>query len=459
MRIFLLSFTLLLFSCSSNFITNKKKQYSIKLNVKSKTLSNGLKLIIIKNSKLPIFSYYTFFKVGSIYETPGITGASHFLEHMMFKGAKKYAQGEFDKIIEGNGGSNNAYTTNDITVYYEKMPIEALEKVVDLEADRMVNLTLEVDSFEKERDVILEERKMRYENSPGGQLHLAMMKKVFEKTPYGRSVIGKKADLKSMSRDEIHTYFKKFYSPNNAIIVIAGDVDFRATFSLLEQTFGNLKRYQDLEKEKNPFDRPENFVFKGKFNKTYHLYGISPLPIFSLAYQGIKFGEKKAYILDMLSSILGDGKSSYLNQTYVQSKNPQLAYIRAANYNLMKSGVFYVSGQLLSGKSLRKTEYNLKRTLSRSCNEKVISQRNLDKIKNQYRVSTYSQLITNSGMAQLVGNAQVYYGDYTKYEDELRIYDEITLNEVIAECKNIFRNSKSIFISVWNKNKKKKVKK
>ena len=100
MRIFLLSFTLLLFSCSSNFITNKKKQYSIKLNVQSKTLSNGLKLIIIKNSKLPIFSYYTFFKVGSIYETPGITGASHFLEHMMFKGAKKYAQGEFDKIIE-----------------------------------------------------------------------------------------------------------------------------------------------------------------------------------------------------------------------------------------------------------------------------------------------------------------------------------------------------------------------
>jgi zinc protease len=454
MKYLLLMISTLIISCSSSDVKKEEASYSVKLNVKSKELSNGLKVILVNNPKLPIFSYYTFYKVGSIYETPGITGASHFLEHMMFKGAKKYAQGEFDKIIEGNGGSNNAYTTNDLTVYYEKMPLAALEKVIDLEADRMVNLTLGVDSFEKERDVVLEERKMRYENSPGGQLHLEMMQKIFEKTPYGRSVIGDIADLKSVTRDQIHAYFKKFYSPNNAVIVIAGDLDFDSTFSMIEDKFGGLQKYEGLEEEKVAFEKPSNFTFKGKFNKSYNLYGTSPMPMFSLAYQGVKFGRRDSYVLDILSSILGDGKSSYLNQNYVQAKKPIFTYVGASNYTLMKSGVFYVSGQLLPGVKLRRAERDLKRTLSRSCNEKIINQRSLDKIKNQYRVSTYSQLLTNSGMAQMVGNAQAYHGDWTKYEDELKTYDDITLSEVISECKKLFKNNKSIFLSVWNKNKK-----
>jgi zinc protease len=454
MKCLLLIVSIFIVSCSTGDAKKSDKNYSVKLNVKSKNLSNGLKIILIKNPKLPIFSYYTFYKVGSIYETPGITGASHFLEHMMFKGAKKYAQGEFDKIIEGNGGSNNAYTTNDLTVYYEKMPLAALEKVIDLEADRMVNLTLGAESFEKERQVVLEERKMRYENSPNGQLHLEMMQKVFEKTPYGRSVIGDIPDLKSVSRDQIHAYFKKFYSPNNAVIVIAGDLDFDSTFSMIEDKFGGLKKFEGLEQEKVPFDKPSNFAFKGKFNKTYNLYGTSPMPMFTLAYQGVKFGERQSFVLDILSSILGDGKSSYLNQNYVQAKKPIFTNVGASNYTLMKSGVFYVSGQLLPGIRLKRAERDLKRTLARSCNEKVLNLRSLDKIKNQYRISTYSKLITNSGMAQLVGNAQVYSGDWKKYEEVLEIYDEITLDEVVSECKKIFKNKKSIFLSIWNKNKK-----
>ena len=145
----------------------------------------ALRLLVVENNKLPIVSYYTFFDVGGRFESreTGTTGATHFLEHMMFKGAKKYKAGEFEKIVEGNGGRGNAYTTFDSTVYYESFPSKVLEKIIDLEADRMGNLTIESKSFESERLVVKEERKMRYENSPMGKLYLSMMQAVFKGTP------------------------------------------------------------------------------------------------------------------------------------------------------------------------------------------------------------------------------------------------------------------------------------
>ena len=142
------------------------------MNAKKFVLDNGLKVIISENRKLPIFSYLTFYDVGGRFESreAGTTGATHFLEHMMFKGAKKFGPGEFEKIIESNGGRSNAYTTFDSTVYYESLNSEVIEKIIELEADRMENLLIEEKSFESERKVVLEERKMRYENSPSGKL-------------------------------------------------------------------------------------------------------------------------------------------------------------------------------------------------------------------------------------------------------------------------------------------------
>jgi zinc protease len=149
----------------SHLQTNKKPA-PVHLNVKKVVLDNGLTVLIAPNSKLPIVSYYTLFDVGGRYETHGTTGATHFLEHLMFKGAKKYGPGQFDNLIERNGGMTNAYTTNDATVYYQNIPSSFLETMIDLEVDRVQNLLLEPIGFESERQVIFEERKMRYENSP-----------------------------------------------------------------------------------------------------------------------------------------------------------------------------------------------------------------------------------------------------------------------------------------------------
>ena len=229
-----------LIGCSSKSEKPKKAQSlseSINLDVHEIKLDNGMTALVYPNHRLPIFSVYLYYKVGGKNERPGITGASHFLEHMMFKGAKKYGQGKIDFMIEGSGGSTNAYTTNDQTVYYENLPTTELESILDIEADRLENLLLDKEAFEKERAVVLEERKMRYENSPRGQLYLGLMKNLYKGTPYGSSVIGEIPDLKSVTREQIHEYFKKFYAPNNLTLVLVGDVDKKKAEEIIREKF------------------------------------------------------------------------------------------------------------------------------------------------------------------------------------------------------------------------------
>jgi len=427
---------------------------SISFDVKKKVFKNGLTAIVVENPKLPIFSYYTYFKVGGKYEDDGITGASHFLEHMMFKGAKKYPEGEFDKIVEGNGGSNNAYTSNDLTVYYENLPSEHVNKIIDLEADRMQNMALNPKSFEKERKVVLEERKMRYENSDRGKLYLKMMKAVFEGTPYGTSVIGKIKDLKSVTRDQIFEYFKKFYAPNNAIVLIVGDVNSDDIFDELEEKFGKIPKNESLEIDKAQILVNKGFDFKGKYDgRTIKLHGTSPEPSFFLAFKGIKIGPREAYILDILSSILGDGGSSYLTGEYVLNKKPVLTRISASNYTLQDSGVFFVGGQLMKGANLKWIQKDLYKKIKNGC-KNAITEKNVQKIKNQYLVQMISGLETNAGIAGFLGNREVYYGDYNFYQKEIGIYNSVNIKELKEACSKYLTKKDSIFISIWNKHKK-----
>jgi zinc protease len=431
-------------SSSSNFI-------DVKIPVEKKILSNGLTILVIPNHKLPIFSYYTFFKVGSKFEGKGITGASHFLEHMMFKGAKKFPEGVFDHYIEANGGNTNAFTTNDQTVYYENLPILSLEKIIEMEADRMENLALNPESFEKERQVILEERKMRYENSPGGQLYQLMLEEMMKGTPYETSVIGSIEDLKSVSRTQIQEYFKNYYAPNNAIIVVVGDVDPSKTIKLIEKYFSSIAKSEKLAELKSKVEKDDVFIAKPSWGKTFKVKGGSPEPLFSLAYSGDKIGTRRAFVMDLLSNILSEGVGSYLNQKYVSGDRQILSGIDAANYNLENAGVFFIKGSLLKGKNFDVFIKELKKTLKKSCNE-AITDKNIQKTKNQYLVAAYGELETNDGKAIFLGTRESLFGDYKFYEKEFEIYDSITKEEIVKECKKIFNEDKSVVFSIWEKN-------
>ena len=432
-------------------ISSSQNVIDVKIPVEKKVLANGLTILVIPNHKLPIFSYYTFFKVGSKFEGKGITGASHFLEHMMFKGAKKFPEGVFDHYIEANGGNTNAFTTNDQTVYYENLPNMALEKIVEMEADRMENLALNPDSFEKERQVILEERKMRYENSPGGQLYQLMLEEMMKGTPYETSVIGTIPDLKSVTRDQIQSYFKTFYAPNNAIIVVVGDVDPSRTIKLIEKHFAGISKSEKLKETKSKIEKDEMFVSKPSWGKTFKVKGGSPEPLFSLAYSGDKIGTRRAFVMDLLSNIISEGVGSYLNQKYVSGDKQILSGIDAANYNLENSGVFFIKGSLLKGKNFDAFIKDLKKTLKKSCTE-AITEKNIQKTKNQYLVAAYGELETNDGKAIFLGTRESLFGDYKFYEKEFEIYDSITKDEIVKECKNIFNEDKSVVFSIWEKN-------
>lgn len=445
----------LVVSCSS---ANKSKEApahknlaeSINLEVKEVKLQNGMTALIAANPKLPIFSLYLFYKVGGKNEVPGITGASHFLEHMMFKGAKKYGKGIIDFMIEGSGGSTNAYTTNDQTVYYENLPTAQLDTILDIESDRMENLLLDKNDFAKEREVVLEERKMRYENSPRGQLYLGMMQTLYAGTPYGTSVIGEVPDLRSVTRDQIQSYFKRFYAPNNLSLVVVGDIDVGKTEQMLKEKFGKIPASPSV-KASHDLLKDEMFVPKLSKSKIVELRGESPNPMFMLAWPTVKAGHPRGYALDVLSSILGSGKSSALINQYILIPKPVATSMYAAHQSLEKSGFFFIGGELVKGVKLNDFRLDLEKKLSGFC-QTEITERSIQKIKNNYLIDLYSGLDTNAGLAQFLGERQLLYGDWRFYKEELGLYEKVSVQDVRKECSQLFTQP-NLFISVWDQHK------
>lgn len=452
MKIWFTLLTLILLGCSSTDKNERSRSLSesINLEVKEVKLDNGMVALIVPNHKLPIFSLYLFYKVGGKNEVSGITGASHFLEHMMFKGAKRFGKNSIDFIIEGSGGSTNAYTTNDQTVYYENLPSSQLPIMLEIEADRMENLLLDKDDFNKERQVVLEERKMRYENSPRGQIYLELMKSLYEGTPYGRSVIGDIPDLKSVSRDQIQKYFKRFYAPNNVALVLAGDVNPKEAEKMIKERFGKIPSSPSVEEAHNSL-KDEAFVPRLKESKVVKRKGESPSPIFMLAYPSYKAGHVKGYPVDILSSIIGSGRSASLISDYILIDKPVATRMYAANQSLEKSGFFFIGGDLVKGIDVDTFRKDLIGKLNSYC-ETEITQRSLEKVKNNYLVDLYTGLDTNAGLARFLGERQLLFGDWRFYKQELSMYEDVTVDQVKQACHEIF-SQKSVFVSVWNKHK------
>lgn len=450
-KIALSALSLLILSSCASTPSAKKEAVATGLNVKKTVLDNGLTVLISPNPKLPIAAYYTLFDVGGRYEVKGTTGATHFLEHMMFKGAKKYGPGQFDTLIERNGGNTNAYTTTDQTVYYQTIPSGFVPMMVDLEADRLQNLMLEKNSFESERMVIFEERKMRYENSPDGMLYLLMMKKVFEGTPYGQSVIGDVEDLKALNRDQVMEFFKTYYTPDNAILAIAGDVDPEKTLEVIKEKYGSIPRSKGLMELKKARDDEKNYEFRAKFGTEHHFYSTNPNPKFMYAYRGDKIGAKRTHALDVMAYMLGNGGSSYLVQKYVQNQKPLLAEISLNNYNLRHSGVIYFSGELLDTTDFEQFKKDFYSEIPKFCQE-GLDEHALQKAKNQIMSSAYHQMKTNAGLASIIMTNEKLYGDYNYGIKDMALYMAVTLDEVKKACEDVLVKDKGIFVSVWNKN-------
>ena len=223
------------------------------------TLENGLQVLVIPDHRAPVVTQMIWYKVGGADEPPGSSGIAHFLEHLMFKGTDKIPSGQFSKIVAKNGGEDNAFTNHDVTAYFQRVASDRLPLVMGMEADRMENLRLTEDDVKTERDVILEERRSRVDNDPGSILQEQMMAALYANHPYGIPIIGWEHEIAALNREDALSYYRRFYAPNNAILVIAGDVEPEEVKKLAEETYGKLAPNRALNGRHRP-QEPAHFA-------------------------------------------------------------------------------------------------------------------------------------------------------------------------------------------------------
>jgi zinc protease len=293
------------------------------------TLGNGLQVVVIPDHRTPVVTQMIWYKVGSADETPGKSGLAHFLEHLMFKGTGKHPAGEFSQTVLRIGGNENAFTSTDYTGYYQRVPREQLAKMMEFEADRMTGLILKDENVLPERDVVLEEYNMRVANNPEARLIEQIMAALYLNHPYGRPVIGWHQEIEQLGREDALAFYKRFYAPNNAILVIAGDVDAADVRPMVERSFGEVAAQPAIPARRIRPQEPEPIAPRTVTlsdprveQPTVRRYYLVPSAATAAA------GESAA--LDVLAQLIGSGSNSYLYRALVVDK--PLAVSASAGY-------------------------------------------------------------------------------------------------------------------------------
>ncbi|MFN3480901.1 MAG: M16 family metallopeptidase [Thermodesulfovibrionales bacterium] len=340
-------------------------------------LDNGLKVITIEDHKVPITTFQIWYRVGSRDEISGKTGLSHLLEHMMFKGTPLYGPKTFSKIIQRNGGVDNAMTTKDYTMYFETLSSDRIGIAIDLESDRMLNLILDPKETISERNVVMEERRLRYEDDPQNSLFELVTATAIMNHPYRNPVIGWMSDLSNIKVDDLREFYEAHYRPNNAFIVIAGDIKPDDILEKIKSAFG--KKAGSVSK---PLTKDVTVEPQQKGEKRLILKKEAELPYILIAYHTPSIPHEDSYALDVLSTILSGGKSSRIHRSLIYDK--KIALDAGSDYSGMYRDpfLFFLWATASPGKEIAEIEKALYDEIDRIKNEPP-SERELQKAKNQ----------------------------------------------------------------------------
>lgn len=389
--------------------------------VKSFTLKNGMKFLVVEDNSIPNANMYLFYKVGSRNEYQGITGLSHFFEHMMFNGAKKYGPKMFDQTMEFNGGANNAYTREDVTVYTNWFPSSATEVIFDLEGDRISSLSIDPKIVESERGVVLSERSTGLENSPWQLLFQTAQGVAFLEHPYHWPVIGYEDDMKNWKQEDLERYFKMYYAPNNCVTVISGNVKFDEIKKLAEKYIEPIPAQPEPPKINivEPPQTGERRVMMQKDVATSYL---------GIAWHVPNAKHEDYYALTILSDILASGRSSRLYSSLVDKQ--QLATQIFTNFGESFDPTLFIIAAV-AAKNIHETD------LEKAIYEEVekikkdgITQTELQKIKNQKLMEFYGQVETINGKSNNIGTYEVFFGDYKKMFDAPAAFNKVTADDI-----------------------------
>ncbi len=406
------------------------------------TLGNGLQVVVIPDHRTPVVTQMIWYKVGSADETPGKSGLAHFLEHLMFKGTAKHPAGEFSKTVLRIGGNENAFTSFDYTGYFQRVPREQLGKMMEFEADRMTGLILKDENVLPERDVVLEEYNMRVANNPEARLTEQIMAALYLNHPYGRPVIGWHQEIEKLSREDALAFYKRFYAPNNAILVIAGDVDADEVRPMAEQTFGQIAPQPGIAARRIRPQEPEPVAprtvtladprVEQPSLKRYYL-----VPSASTAAAG------EGPALDVLAQLMGNGSNSYLYRALVVDK--PLAVNAGAGYQgtSLDPTQFMISASPKPGVEFSQIEQAIDRVIS-DVEHNPIPAEDLERVKTQLIAEAIYAQDNQATLARWYGGALttgLSIQDIRSWPDRIRA---VTAEQVRAAAEKWLDKKRSV---------------
>ncbi|MCX7178746.1 MAG: pitrilysin family protein [Proteobacteria bacterium] len=394
-----------------------------------KTLANGLRVIVKEDHRAPTVVHMVWYRAGAIDEVDGSSGLAHVLEHMMFKGSVKVPPGEFSKQVAALGGRDNAFTSLDYTAYFQLVPKRALPQMMALEADRMANLKLDAKEFAQEIKVVMEERRLRTEDNPQSLLHERMNAVAFQAHPYRRPVIGWMNDLENMTYRDAQDWYRRWYAPNNATLIVVGDVDHLATFRLAEQTYGAVRRR--ALPQRRPLVEPPQLG-----SKQLSVKAPAKLSYLAMAWKVPKLKDAELdvepYALEMLAALLDGHDASRLAKSLVRGQ--KIAQTASAGYESMLRGEaqFTLEAQPAEGRSVAELEAALRAEIKR-IQEEGVSAEELARVKTQSIASQIYKRDSMMGQAMEIGSIEAAgfsWRDIDKILDRIRNVTSAQVQEV-----------------------------
>ena len=410
-------------------VYERPEKMGVPTGIRAYTLDNGLRVIVWPDHDIPNVVMYTFVRAGARNEHPGITGLSHFFEHMMFNGTKRREQGEFDETMEAAGGSNNAYTSEDLTVYMDWFPRSALETIFDLEADRLHHLSIDPDVVESERSIVYSERRLRIDNDNFGLLYEQMMATAFVAHPYQIPVLGWPSDIEGWTQEDLESYFRTYYAPNNLTMVFTGDVVPEEIFALAEDYFGPIPD-QDSPSPITTVE-PEQ-----RGERRLLVKADAPTPLLHIAFHAGSASDPETLPLSVLLNVLAIGDSSRLHQILVEDEQLALS-VGGFQMEGFDPGLIYFYLTLPPDADTSLVEARLLEELGRVASESI-TEAELQKARNIMIADYWRSLSTINGKAAVLGRAEVFHGDYQlafSLPDELAA---ITIEQIRAVATDVF---------------------
>jgi zinc protease len=411
-----------------------------RLNYTMTTLANGLQVVFLEDHSTPIVHAEIWYHVGSKNERPGRTGFAHLFEHMMFKGSRNVEPEGHPSWISSVGGQSNAYTNEDATVFWQTFPAQYLPLVLWLEADRMASLRIEERVFQTEREVVKEERRMRVENQPYGRLNEIVYDQAFSVHPYKHPTIGSMKDLEAASIEDVRDFFRTYYVPNNATLVLVGDFDTKEAGALVEQYLGRIPQSARPVPRDIPREPPQTRERRVQLEESW------PLPVVVVAYHITFDGNPDSYPLHIASKVLSDGESSRIYRKLVYEKQLALAAFGGGNI-IEDPNLFFAVAIVQPGQKPEDAIDALIGELDRLRNE-PISAAELQQAKNQWTRDYILSRESNKEKASHLGHAVVIHNDVKTADGEFDIFMNTTATDVQRVAQTYFKPENRLVLTI-----------